>query len=48
MEYKINFISLAKTMPCLVSNLWWNIVMDDWDLDENNSVSNNICNIVVL
>ena len=22
-----------------VSNLWWNIVMDDWTLDENHLVS---------
>ena len=25
---------LAKTLPSLVTNLWWNIVMDDWHLDE--------------
>ena len=25
---------LAKTLPSLVSNLWWNMVMDDWNLDE--------------
>ena len=25
---------LAKTLPSLVNNLWWNIVMDDWNLDE--------------
>ena len=25
---------LAKTLPSLVSNLWWNIVIDDWNLDE--------------
>ena len=25
---------LAKTLPSLVNNLWWNIIMDDWDLDE--------------
>ena len=24
----------AKTMPSLVNNLSWDIVMDDWDLDE--------------
>ena len=24
---------LAKAIPSFVSNLWWNIVMDDWDLD---------------
>ena len=24
---------LAKTLPSLVSNLWWNVVMDDRDLD---------------
>ena len=27
--------SLAKTLPSLISNLWWTIVMDDWNLDEN-------------
>ena len=26
---------LAKTLPSLVTNLWWKIVMDDQDLDEN-------------
>ena len=25
---------LAKTLPSLVNNLWWNVVMDDWILDE--------------
>ena len=25
---------MAKTLPSLVSNLWWNIVMDDWILNE--------------
>ena len=24
----------AKILPSLVSNLWWNVVMDDWKLDE--------------
>ena len=28
---------LAKTLPSLVDNLWWNIVMDDWILDEKNT-----------
>ena len=26
--------SLAKPLPSLVNNLWWNIVMDDWNFDE--------------
>ena len=26
---------LAWTLPSLVNNLWWNIVMDDGGLDEN-------------
>ena len=26
--------SLAKALPSFVSNLWWNIVMDAWNLDE--------------
>ena len=26
---------LAKTLPCFSSNLWWNIITDDWNLDEN-------------
>ena len=30
---------LAKTLPPLVTNLWWNIVMDDWNLDEKHLVS---------
>ena len=25
---------LAKTLPSLVNNLWWNIAMGDWNLDE--------------
>jgi hypothetical protein len=25
---------LSKTLPSLVSNLWWNIIMDDCNLDE--------------
>ena len=25
---------LPKTLPSLVNNLWWNVVMDDWNLDE--------------
>ena len=25
---------LAKTSPSLVNNLWWNIIMDDCNLDE--------------
>jgi hypothetical protein len=25
---------LAKTLLSLANNLWWNIVMDDWNLDE--------------
>jgi hypothetical protein len=25
---------LAKTLPSIVNNLWWNIVMDEWNLDE--------------
>ena len=25
---------LAKTLPSLVSNFWWNIVMGDGNLDE--------------
>ena len=26
--------ALAKTLLSLVNNLWWTIVMDDWNLDE--------------
>ena len=25
---------LAKPLPSLVSNLWWTIMMDNWNLDE--------------
>ena len=36
---------LAKTLCSLVNNLWWNIVMDDWNLDEKNHlVSESNCN----
>jgi hypothetical protein len=42
------FILLAKTLPSLLNNLWWNIVMDDWNLDENHLVSDNNGNIVNL
>ena len=28
------FRKLAKTLPSLVGNLWLNIVMNDWNLDE--------------
>ena len=27
--------ALAKTLPSLVGKLWWNIVMHDWNLDED-------------
>ena len=37
---------LAKTLPPLVNNLWWNIVMDAWNLDENHLASDNNYNIV--
>ena len=40
--------SLAKTYFSLVNNLWWNIVMDDWNLDEIPHVSNNNCNTANL
>ena len=34
---------LAKTLPSLVSNLRWNIVTDDWKLDENlQGMTNNV------
>ena len=25
---------LANILPSIVNNLWWNIVMNDWYLDE--------------
>ena len=25
---------LAKTLPSHVNNLWWNVIMDGWILDE--------------
>ena len=28
------FILWSKTLPSLVNNLWWDIVMDGWNLDE--------------
>ena len=39
---------LAESLPSLVSNLWWNIIMDDWNLDENHSIGINNCNNVNL
>ena len=38
---------LAKTLPSLVNNLCWNIVVDDWNLDEKKYLeSDSNCNIV--
>ena len=35
------------TKPFLVNNLWWNIVMDDWNLDEKPmSLSVGNCNTI--
>ena len=31
------FIHWPKPLPSLVSNLWWNIVMDDWHLQIYNA-----------
>ena len=40
---------LAETLPPLVSNLLWNIVMDGWNLDEKiHFVSDTKCNVVNL
>jgi hypothetical protein len=39
---------LAKTLPPLVSNLWWNIVMDDEILINNQFVIENISNTMNL
>ena len=39
---------LTKTLPSLVTNLWWNIVMDDWNLKKNDFVSDNKCNTIIL
>ena len=41
------FHPLARTLPSLVSNLWWSIVMD-WNLENNHLVSGNCGNIVIL
>ena len=38
----------AKTLHSLVNKLWWNIVMDDCNLDENHFVSDIDCNTVNL
>ena len=27
--------SFVKTLPSLVNNLWWNIIMDDGNVDKN-------------
>ena len=42
------FINLAKTLPSLLSNLSWNIVMDDWNLDENHLLRDINCNTLNL
>ena len=39
---------LTKTLPYLVNNLWWNVVVDDWNLVENHLVSDSNCNNVYL
>ena len=31
---------------CILTNMWWNIVMNDWILDEKHLVSDGDCNIV--
>ena len=38
---------LAKTLPTLVNNFWWNIVMDDWKMDAKHLVSDNICKNII-
>ena len=30
----------VKILPSLANNMWWNIVMDDWNLDENGGDNN--------
>ena len=30
---------LAKTLPSFLNNFWWNVVMDDWNVDANQLVS---------
>jgi hypothetical protein len=40
-----------KTVPSLVNNLWWNITMNDWNLDEeafDEEASDNDCNTINL
>jgi hypothetical protein len=39
---------LAKTTPSFVNNLWWNIVMDGWNLDESHLISDSNCNTINL
>ena len=40
---------LAETLPSLVSIVWWNIiVMGDYNLDENQLVSDGNCNTEIL
>ena len=33
---------------CILNIFWWNIVMDDWFLDENHLLSDSVCNIINL
>ena len=39
---------LAQTLPSLINNLWWNIIVDDWNLDAKHLVSDNGCKTVNL
>ena len=39
------FHPLAKTLPSLVNNLWWNIGIGDWNLDDNTLSCDNNRNI---
>ena len=42
------FIHWPKTLPSRVNNLWWNIVVGDWNLMKNHLVSDSNCNTVIL
>ena len=33
---------------CILTNMWWNIVMCDWNFDDKDLVSDSYCNIVDL
>ena len=44
----MKIIETKPDMFCILGLMEWNIVMDDYQMDENHLVSDNNCNIVNL